>query len=54
LRIVIVKNSVLQTKLDTFTGIAVQDMEMFARVNGIASRLNKYDFLLVVFIGLMS
>lgn len=43
--------SVLQTSLDTFTIMAARDMEMSARVNGIASQLEKFNFLFGVFLG---
>ena len=41
----------LQTSLDIFTDMAAWDMEMSARVNGIASQLKKFDFLFGVFLG---
>ena len=42
---VISNYSVLQASLDTFTDMASWDMEMSARINGIASQLDKFDFL---------
>ena len=51
LRSVIANYSVLQTSLDIFTDMAARDMEMSARVNGIASQLKKFDFLFGVFLG---
>lgn len=48
----VIKNySVLQTSLDAFTHMAARDMEMSARVNGIASQLDKFYFLFGVFLG---
>jgi hypothetical protein len=48
---VIANYAVLQTSLDTFTDMASRDMEMSARVNGIASQMEKFDFLFGVFLG---
>ena len=41
----------LKTSLDAFTCVAAPDMEMTARVNGIASQLDKFDFFFGVFLG---
>ena len=43
--------SVLQSSLDTFSDMAARDMEMSARVNGIASQFEKFDFLFGVMLG---
>ena len=41
----------LQSSLDTFSDMAARDMEMSARVNGIASKFEKFDFLFGVMLG---
>ena len=43
--------SVLQTSLDTFADMAHRDMEMSARVNGIAAQFDKFDFLFGLMLG---
>ena len=42
---------VLQSSLDSFSDMASRDMEMSARVSGIASQLEKFEFLFGVMLG---
>lgn len=39
--------AVLQSSLDTFADMAYRDIEMSAKVNGVAAQLEKFDFYLV-------
>ena len=43
--------AVLQSSLESFLEMASRDMEMSAKVNGIASQLEKFDFLFGVMLG---
>ena len=48
---VLANYSVLQTSLESFADISSRDMEMSARVNGIGSQLERFDFLFGVMLG---
>ena len=41
----------LQSSLNKFSEVTARDMEMSAKVNGIASQLEKFDFLFGVYLG---
>lgn len=43
--------AVLQSSLESFSDMASRDMEMSAKVNGIASQLERFDFLFGVMLG---
>ena len=48
---VVANYSVLQTSLESFVELSSRDMEMSARVNGIGSQLERFDFLFGVMLG---